>query len=130
MLRTTTTRPILKGLFKVSSTRSSYNIASSSINATVKTRSLGSRRARAIISTFLRPGPTSVFRYATTAKPPFDKIDTNAERKILEQQLQADPESVSAGSSVRHVFEGGRRKGDDDADMLAGIKNDIVGPLF
>jgi hypothetical protein len=71
-----------------------------------------------------------LLRYATAAKPPFDKVDKEAERKILEQQLQANPDSVSAGSSVRHVFEGGSKKGDDDADMLAGIKQDLVRPTL
>jgi len=88
---------------------------------------LGSKRPRAIIPASLRPGTTPLLRYATAAKPPFDKIDKDAERKILEQQLQADPDSVSTGSSVRPVFEGRPNKG-DEADMLAGIKQDLVRP--
>jgi hypothetical protein len=93
---------------------------------TITTRSLGSKRPRTIPSTPLRLGTTALLRFATAAKPPFDKVDTEAERKTLEKQLQAKPDDVSAGSSVRAVFEGSPKKGDDDTDMLAGIKADLV----
>jgi hypothetical protein len=130
MLRTTTTRPILKGLFKVSATRSSYNVATSSTKNAITTRWLGSKRPRAITSTPLRLGTTALLRYATAAKPPFGKVDTEAERKTLEQQLQANPDEVSGGSSVRPVFEAGPKKGDEDTDMLGGIKADMVSSSF
>lgn len=130
MLRTTTTRPILKTLFKASATRSSYNVATSSIKNAITTRSLGSKRPRAITSTPLRLGTTALLRYATTAKPPLDKVVTEAERKTLGQQLQANPDDVSAGSPVRAVFEAGPKKGDEDADMLGGIKADVVSSSF
>ena len=130
MLRTTTTRPILKSLFKASTTRSSYNVATSSIKITIAARSLGSKRPQAITSTPLRLGTTALLRYATAAKPPVDKVDAEAERKTLEQQLQANPDNVSAGSSVRAVFEASPKKGDEDTDMLGGIKADVVGSSF
>jgi hypothetical protein len=129
MLRTTTTRPILNSLLKASTTRSSYNVAASSIKNTIAARSLGSKRPQAISSTPLRLGTTALLRYATAAKPPFDKVDAVAERKTLEQQLQANP-NVSGGSSVRAVFESSPKKEDEDADMLGGIKADVVSSSF
>jgi hypothetical protein len=129
MLRTTTTRPILKGLNKVSSTRSSYSIAatvSSKINTTCRFSS--NQRPRPIVPIFFRPA-TSVLRYATASKPPFDRIDKEAEKKILEKEIPAHPESVSGTSSTRQVFEGRAgqgERGDDGTDMLGGIKADIV----
>jgi hypothetical protein len=126
MLRTTTTRPILKSLFKVSATRSSYNVTAFSIKNTITTRSLGGKRPEAITSTPIRLGTTALLRYATSTKPPFDKVDTDAERKTLDQQLQANPDDVTGGSSVRPVFEASPKKGDEDADMLGGIQADLV----
>jgi hypothetical protein len=71
-----------------------------------------------------------LLRYATAAKPPLDKVDTEAERKTLEQRLQANPNDVSAGSSVRAVFEASPKKGNEDTDMLGGIKADVVSSSF
>ena len=126
MLRTTTTRPILKSLFKVSAIRSSYNVTASSIKNTITTRSLGSKRPKAITSTPIRLGTTALLRYATAAKPPLDKVNTDAERKTLDKQLQANPDDVTGASSVRAVFEASPKKGDEDGDMLGGIKADLV----
>jgi hypothetical protein len=130
MLRTTAARPILKSLFKVSATRSSYNVTTFSMKNTIAARSMGNKRPRAITLTNLRLGTTPLLRYATAAKPPYDKIDTAAERKTLEQQLQANPDDVSPGSSVRAVFEASPKKGDEDTDMLGGIKAEVVSPPF
>lgn len=130
MLRTTTMRPILKSLFGVSATRSSYNAATFSIKNTITTQSLGSKRPRAITSRPIRLGTIALLRYATAAKPPFDKVDTETEQKILKQKLQANPNDVTGASSVRAVVEPRPKKGDDDADMMAGIKADMVHHAF
>jgi len=130
MLRTITTRPILKGLFRASATRSSYNVATFSMKNTIAARSMESKRPRAITPTYLRLGTTPLLRYATAAKPPYDKVDTEAEQKTLKQQLQANPDDVSTGSSVRAVFEASPKKEDEDADMLGGIKADVVSSSF
>jgi hypothetical protein len=114
----------------VSITRSSYNVTASSFTSSFKnnttTRSLGSKRPKIITSTHLRLGTTALLRSATAAKPPFDKVDTDAERKTLEQQLQAHPSDVTGASSVRAVFEAKPKKVDEDTDMLGGIKTDLV----
>ena len=126
MLRTTATRPILKGLFKVPSARSTYNIAATSTHVSIKYRTLSSKRPQAITSSPFRPVTTSLLRYATAAKPPSDRIDKDAESKILEQKIGSQPAAVSA-ASVGHVFEGkaGEKK-DHDTDMMVGIRADIV----
>jgi len=124
MLRTTTTRPLFKGLAKVPSTRTSYNAAVRNINLTSQIRSLRNKRPRAIITSSFRPGTTSLLQYATKTGPPYDKIDPNAERKVLEKEIEPHPDAVSADSSVRQVFEPSQ-KGDEDSDMLGGIKADL-----
>lgn len=128
MLRTTITRPILKSLSKASPTRSTYDIATIFTNVSTKYRSLSNKRPRAIASSPFRQTTTSLLRYATAAKPPYDRIDKDSERKILEQTIQSHPDAVSGASSVRHVFEGKgvQKKDHDDADMLGGIRADLV----
>lgn len=129
MLRTITARPILKGLIKGTSTRSTYNAAAAACNANITYRSLSSKRPQVVTSSPFRPTTTSSLRYATSSKPPFDKIDHEAESKVLKQKVASGP--VSEVSSTRSVFEGkaegaDKPKGDHDADMLGGIKADLV----
>lgn len=61
--------------------------------------------------------------YAT--QPPYDKIDAKAETTIGQQTLEADPNHVSTGSSVRHVFEGRSPEAKGGDDMMGGIKSDF-----
>jgi hypothetical protein len=127
MLRTTTTRPLLKSLARPSTGRSSYCFTAASSKISAGFRPLGNYRPRATIEIPIRPRTTSVLLYATAAKPPL----TDAERKILDQRIESHPDEVSETSSVRQVFEGKAegRKGSndaDDSDMLAGIKSDLV----
>jgi len=50
------------------------------------------------------------------------------QEKHRKEKLKVDPEAVSTTSSVRAVFESSQTsvKKDDDADMLHGIKSDLV----
>jgi hypothetical protein len=73
---------------------------------------------------------SSVLYYATQSGPPYDKIDPKTENKIAANKLHPDPEAVSGGSSVRHVFEDSQAPKTDDADMLAGIRHDVVSSIF
>lgn len=44
--------------------------------------------------------------YATKSEElPFHEIDTKAEHELAEKKIEAHPDEISAGSSVRHVFE-------------------------
>lgn len=62
--------------------------------------------------------------YATKSTPPVDGVDTKAEQKIAEQKIVPGPEEVSAGSSVRHVFEQSQNQ-EKGPDMTAGLKADL-----
>jgi hypothetical protein len=64
--------------------------------------------------------------YATTkAGPPFDKINEKAEQKLAKEPLEAHPDEVSGGSSVRHVFEKGQGEGAKGDEMTGAIKADL-----
>jgi hypothetical protein len=67
-----------------------------------------------------KPLTTSLVRYQST-------IDKAAEEEYRKQTLKPTPESVSTGSSVRHVTgEVGVDDPEPDVDMMAGIKGDFV----
>jgi hypothetical protein len=134
MLRTTAkVRPFLKNFSKINSTRSSFNAASSTnkLGRDSHLHSLSSKRPQAIHTHPLRPATISVLRFATgpSKENPLDKIDKKAEEKLAGQTLEAHPDLVDGGSSVRHVFEASqsaKERGDGESDMLAGIKQDLV----
>ena len=104
--------------------RSSYNTASSSFRNVAPIRQLSQRRTQ-VLPSLSRPTVTSLL-YATKSDPPppYDYTDTKEEAKIAAKPLTAHPEVVSAESSVRHVFEHGPTRGDND-EMLGGIKADL-----
>ena len=63
---------------------------------------------------------TSLVRYQST-------VDKAAEEEYQKRTLKADPETVSTGSSVRHVtYEIGVEDPEPDVDMMAGVKGDFV----
>lgn len=67
-----------------------------------------------------KPIVTSLIRYQST-------INKAAEEEYSKAKLEADPNTVSAGSSVRHVtYEVGAEDSEADVDMMAGIKADFV----
>lgn len=123
MLRTTATRSLLKNFAKVPISRSSYSAASTQFRSGTRIHSLSYKHPQ-VLSSQLRPTTTRLL-YATKAQPPFNKIDPNAERKVLEERIEATPDAVSAGSSVRHVFEEGQGPEEKDDEMLSGIKADL-----
>lgn len=75
-------------------------------------------------------------RCAASATPrgpgtPFDHIDQKREEKLAKSEIDVDPKNVSSDSSVRHVFgEEGVEEEEDQTDMLAGVKQDLVCTLI
>lgn len=126
MLRTSSTRPLLKSLCAPSSARISSGIASRIPNSNAQLRTLSAKRPQPLIANTLRPVTSTSIRYATNKNgPPFDVIDKEEEKKLAETPIEPHPSEVSGGSSVRHVFEESQAPKNDD-DMLAGMKSDIV----
>jgi len=127
MLRTKATRPLSKVFPNTFSKRSSRNVASyiSKANIAAPSRNLSSKRPTTIATRPSCPLAVSLLQYATKSGPPYDKIDPNAERKVLEQQIEAHPDDVSYGSSTRHVFEKSQNEEERESDMFAGIKTDL-----
>ena len=82
------------------------------------------RKPSRLALTLHKPLSTSLQRYAG----PYDKIDVKHEDKIEHERLPVQPEEVSTTSSVHQVFhEKGVDDPQDEEDMMAGIKSDMVG---
>ena len=59
------------------------------------------------------------------------KIDKKAENRYAHEKLKATPETVTLTSSTHPMFsEIGTKNPENDVDMLASVKNDIVGFSF
>ena len=125
MLRTTATRSLLKSFTKASKARSSYSAASINFRNAAPIRQLNNKRPQGFQS-LPRPTTTALL-YATKSEPPYDKVDPKVEQKISKEHLEPAPEAVTAGSSVRHVFEGSQRPKQQQSsdEMMGGIKADI-----
>jgi hypothetical protein len=74
-------------------------------------------------------------RFASSDKrddppPPKPQIDYEAERKVGQQKLEADPASVSLDSTTRAKWDSGRpaQSGSSDENVQEGLKHDIVRP--
>lgn len=74
-----------------------------------------------------KPMTLAMARYATQPSA-MDKINKEVESKLGEQKLKADPDTVSTTSSTHPVFGevGMAEDPHKDADMMAGVKNDLV----
>ena len=77
-----------------------------------------------------RPFSTSVQRYQSGGASPYDQIDKKHELALEREKLEVHPDEVSTASSVHGVFsEKGVEEPEKSEDMLAGVKEDLVGFL-
>lgn len=75
-----------------------------------------------------RPLSTSVQRYQSGGASPYDQIDKKHELALEREKLEVHPDEVSTASSVHGVFsEKGVEEPETSEDMLAGVKEDLVG---
>jgi len=123
------TRFLLKGVSKkLPAARVSYNTASANLRNATPLRQLDNKRPQVLLSQSLslsRSRPTATqLPYATNTPSPYDPLDAKEVKKTLESKLEPTPETVSVGSSVRHVFEGSQAEKEENS-MLGGIKADI-----
>jgi hypothetical protein len=71
-----------------------------------------------------RPATTSLL-YATKSPGPYDPLDPKEAKEVLGAKIEPTPEVVSAGSSVRQVFEKSQSEKKEGDEMLGGIKADL-----
>ncbi|GAB7347667.1 hypothetical protein MBLNU459_g4531t1 [Dothideomycetes sp. NU459] len=119
MLRTGAPRSAFRALnaFAAAPSRTSPNATRFALRLSTLSRS----RPQALS----RPVTLALARYATK---PMDNIDVKHEAQLAKEKLQADPEHVSASSSVHPVFGevGLKEDQEKDADMMAGVKQDLA----
>ncbi|KAH8787115.1 hypothetical protein F5882DRAFT_403413 [Hyaloscypha sp. PMI_1271] len=124
MLRSTATRSLLKSFTKAPTARSSFGAASIQFRNASPLHQVNNNRPQVRIA-IPRLTTTSLLYATTKAGPPFDKIDEKAEQKLAKEPLEAHPDEVSGGSSVRHVFEKGQGEGAKGDEMTGAIKADL-----
>ncbi|KAH8784606.1 hypothetical protein BGZ57DRAFT_186670 [Hyaloscypha finlandica] len=124
MLRSKATRSLLKSFTKAPTARSSFGAASIQFRNASPLRQVNNNRPQVRIA-IPRLTTTSLLYATTKAGPPFDKIDEKAEQKLAKEPLEAHPDEVSGGSSVRHVFEKGQGEGAKGDEMTGAIKADL-----
>jgi len=123
MLHQTATRSLIRSFKTTSFSRSSYGTASANFRNVTPLHRFNDKRPQRLQSF---PWPSTTFLlFATKSEPPYDQINIKEEAKLAKQQITPHPEAVSAGSSVRHVFEKGQASKQDDDQMLGGIKADL-----
>ena len=74
-----------------------------------------------------KPMTLALARHASQ-QAPMDKINKEVESRLGSEKLKADPDSVSTTSSTHPVFGevGMPEDQHKDADMMAGVKSDMV----
>jgi len=130
MLRSIALRPLGRALPQARPQLKLLNFTSSSGSARCF-----SKLVRPVVPQLARPTPTRIRNellrplstrlYTVTVKG--DKLKEE-QAKHRQDKLKSDPEAVSTTSSVRQVFEQDNTsvRRDDEADMLHGIKSDLV----
>ena len=120
MFRVGASRPAFRAL---SGLGAAYNVPRISSQFSSKLCTLSKSRPQAAS----KPLTLALARYASQ-QAPMDKINTKHEAEVAKHKLQADPETVSSTSSTHPVFGevGMEESGERDADMMAGVKQDMV----
>lgn len=69
-------------------------------------------------------------RTRLSTKPPLqpNKIDREFEKEVAQRKFESRPEEVSSSSTVRSFLEESQAPPDDEQDVLAGVKSDLVRP--
>ena len=110
------------------SSRTTSNLACSTTLRPITARPLNLKKPVSSALTLHKPLSTSLQRYATSPGNPDDNINKKHEEAAARQRLEPNPEEISATSSVHQIFEEkGVEEAEKDEDMLAGVKEDLVG---
>lgn len=104
--------------------RYTLNAAAQRAQLSTRTTALAERRPQAVQAALPRPVALALLRrHASTV----DHIDKKAEDAAAHKKMKPHPEIVSSTSSVHPLTrEVGIANPEDDIDMMAGVKSDLV----
>jgi len=130
MMRTGATRTLLRPFTNSTATRArfAHNIAQ---RATFGQQILVTgKKFEPLAPTAFRGANTAIVRsYASVT--PGTTPNQEKEKKLAQEPLTSSPQFVSADSSTHPVFsEVGGKEAEDDTDMMAGIRHDMVNTTF
>ena len=133
MLRTGAPRALKRSILnaKPSNTQAGSPNASSKLPSYSKARSVSFKRSSRLALSLHKPASTALLRYGFhTAGPRHDEVDIKHEKELRGKKLKPHPERVSETSTVHPVFsEVGVPEEEQDVDMMAGLRSDLVRPI-
>jgi len=125
MLCTSAVRSIPRAFNTFQATTARASTLNNALRASLKTSARPARSSRILAVAAFQPVPKALVRYASNAHT----YDIAAgEKKYHDMILKPQPEDISLESSTRHVageMQTPNRPGDDDVDMMAGIRSDF-----
>ena len=122
VLRTAAARPLPRQLYSFHTTSSKSLLTSRTFLAYLKTAQRPVKTSTHLFVALRQPVQKSLIRYQTNWG-----LDKNAEAEWAKRRLQPEPELVSTESSVHNVrSETGTPEPEQDIDMMAGIRSDMV----
>jgi hypothetical protein len=92
------------------------------LQRTTNFSSAGAKRPQTPSMAQLKPIQAAVLRRTLA-----DKIDHKAEKRYAEERIKPTPETVSPESSTQSMAAMPVDRADDNVDMMAGVKHDLVG---
>ncbi|KAJ9605603.1 hypothetical protein H2200_010260 [Cladophialophora chaetospira] len=125
MLRTTAARSIPRSFSSLQATTPRTNLLNNALRASLRTSARPSRTSRILAVAAFQPVPRALVRYAHNAAS-YDIA--KAEKELGERVLKPVPDEISLESSTRHVTSEMQRQpseGEEDVDMMAGIRSDF-----
>jgi len=127
MMRTGASRALLRPFATPTSNRArfAHNIAQRSLFG--QQNSVAGKKLQPLALTAFRGANTALVRNYASSVVPGSTQDIGKEKKLAEEPLASSPQFVSSDSSTHPVFsEHGTKQQEDDVDMMAGIKHDLV----
>jgi len=126
MLRTGATRTLLRPFTNSTATRArfAHNVAQRA--AFGQQNSIAGKKFESLALTAFRGANTAIVRSYASVTPGTTQ-NVEKEKKLAQEPLASSPQFVSAESSTHPVFsEVGTKEAEDDTDMMAGIRHDMV----
>jgi len=128
MFRTTATRAVPSTLFALRTPAARTNIARIAQQAAFRTSTRPTKFSPVLALAVQKPIQKSLVRYAS-GKVVLGQ-DTEGEKRLQSEKVTALPDDVTEDSEQHNatVQSGAKPEGNEDVDMMAGIRGDFVRP--
>lgn len=127
MMRSGAQRALLRPFTNTTASRARFAHTIAQRSVLGQQTSVMGKKYQPLALTAFRGANTAVVRSYASTVPGTTKLSSKEEKKLAQEPLEASPQFVSAESSVHPVFsEVATKDPEDDTDMMAGIRHDVV----